>query len=119
MASPTTSTDLLHLHDSFVISRSTAFLRGKPVETKQIGRELGVHYMFEGSVRHVGETITVNARLISTETGAHVWADRFNGERKSASCGSSSFPAALKAGLPGVQKQKNGRLEQGSACISG
>ena len=40
-----------------------------------------MRYVLEGSVRRVGETITVNAQLISTETGAHVWADRFDGER--------------------------------------
>ena len=40
-----------------------------------------MRYLLEGSVRRVGETITVNAQLISTETGAHVWADRFDGER--------------------------------------
>ena len=76
------TTDLSHLPDSFVISRGTAFTyKGKPVDTKQIGRELGVRYVLEGSVRRVGETITVNAQLISTETGAHVWADRFDGGR--------------------------------------
>ena len=76
------TTDLSHLPDSFVIARDTAFTyKGKPVDAKQIGRELGVRYVLEGSVRRVGETITVNAQLISTETGAHVWADRFDGER--------------------------------------
>ena len=76
------TTDLSHLPDSFVISRGTAFTyKGKPVDAKQIGRELGVRYLLEGSARRVGETITVNAQLISTETGAHVWADRFEGER--------------------------------------
>ena len=76
------TTDLSHLPDSFVIARNTAFTyKGKPVDAKQIGRELGVRYVLEGSVRRVGETITVNAQLISTETGAHVWADRFDGER--------------------------------------
>jgi adenylate cyclase len=76
------TTDLSHLQDSFVISRGTAFTyKGKPVDAKQIGRQLGVRYLLEGSVRRVGETITVNAQLISTETGAHVWADRFDGER--------------------------------------
>jgi TolB-like protein/class 3 adenylate cyclase/Tfp pilus assembly protein PilF len=76
------TTDLSHLPDSFVISRGTAFTyKGKPIDAKQIGRELGVRYLLEGSVRRVGETITVNAQLISTETGAHVWADRFDGER--------------------------------------
>jgi class 3 adenylate cyclase/TolB-like protein len=76
------TTDLSHLPESFVISRGTAFTyKGKPVDPKQIGRELGVRYVLEGSVRRVGETITINAQLISTETGAHVWADRFDGER--------------------------------------
>ena len=76
------TTDLSHLPDSFVISRKTAFTyKGKPVDAKAIGRELGVRYVLEGSVRRVGDKITVNAQLISTETGAHVWADRFEGER--------------------------------------
>ena len=70
------------LPDSFVISRGTAFTyKGKAIDAKQIGKELGVRYLLEGSVRRLGETITINAQLISTETGAHVWADRFVGER--------------------------------------
>jgi adenylate cyclase len=48
---------------------------------KQIGRELGVRYVLEGSVRRLADKIEVNAQLISTETGAHVWADRFDGDR--------------------------------------
>jgi adenylate cyclase len=76
------TTDLSHLPDSFVIARNTAFTyKGKSVDVKQIGRELGVRYALEGSVRPVGDTITVNAQLISTQTGAHVWADRFDGQR--------------------------------------
>jgi TolB-like protein len=76
------TTDLSRLHDSFVIARNTAFTyKGKPVDAKAIGRELGVRYVLEGSVRSAGDTIAVNAQLISTETGAHVWADRFEGER--------------------------------------
>ena len=76
------TTDLSHLEGSFVIARGTAFTyKGKAVDAKQIGRELGVRYILEGSVRRLGETITVNAQLISAETGTHVWADRFDGER--------------------------------------
>ena len=76
------TTDLSHLQDAFVIARGTAYsYKGKPIDVKAIGRELGVRYALEGSVRRVGETITVNAQLISTETGAHVWADRFEGDR--------------------------------------
>jgi TolB-like protein len=76
------TTDLSHLQDAFVIARGTAFTyKGKPVDPKQIGKDLGVRYVLEGSVRRVGETININAQLISTETGAHVWADRFEGDR--------------------------------------
>jgi adenylate cyclase len=76
------TTDLSHLPDSFVIARNTAFtFKGKPFDVEQLGRELGVRYVLEGSVRRLNEKITVNAQLISTETGAHVWADRFDGER--------------------------------------
>ncbi len=76
------TTDLSHLPDSFVIARNTAFTyKGKAVDAKQIGRELGVRYLLEGGVRRLEDKITVNAQLISTETGAHVWADRFDGER--------------------------------------
>ena len=78
------TTDLSHMADSFVIARDTAFTyKGKPVDAKAIGHELGVRYVLEGSVRRLAETVEVNAQLISTETGAHVWADRFEGERSS------------------------------------
>ena len=73
------TTDLSRLADMLVISRSTAITyRGKPVGTKQIGRELGVRYVLEGSVRRSGARLRVNAQLIDTETDAHVWAERFD-----------------------------------------
>jgi len=76
------TTDLSHLPDSFVISRGTAFTyKGKPIDARTIGRELGVRYALEGSVRRLGDKVEINAQLISTETGAHVWADRFEGDR--------------------------------------
>jgi adenylate cyclase len=76
------TTDLSHVPDSFVIARDTAFtFKGRQVDAKAIGRELGVRYMLEGSVRRAGEQVEINAQLISTETGAHLWADRFEGER--------------------------------------
>jgi adenylate cyclase len=76
------TTDLSHLSNSFVIARNTAFTyKGKAIDAKQIGRELGVRYVLEGNVRRLGDKVAVNAQLISTETGAHVWADRFDGER--------------------------------------
>ena len=67
------TTDLSHLGGSFVIARNTAFTyKGKPVDAKEIGRELGVRYLLEGSVRRLGEKVEVNAQLISAETGAQV-----------------------------------------------
>jgi adenylate cyclase len=63
----------------FVISRNTAFTyRNKPVDVKQIGRELGVRYLLEGSVRSSGNQLRVNAELIDAGTDAHLWADRFD-----------------------------------------
>jgi adenylate cyclase len=76
------TTDLSRIPDSFVIARNTALTyKGKAVDAKEIGRELGVRYVLEGSVRRVGDEVEVNAQLVSTETGAYVWADRFEGER--------------------------------------
>jgi TolB-like protein/DNA-binding winged helix-turn-helix (wHTH) protein/Flp pilus assembly protein TadD len=65
----------------FVISRNTALIyRNKLIETKQVGRELGVRYVLEGSVERLGNQIRVNARLINAETNAHLWAERFDGD---------------------------------------
>jgi adenylate cyclase len=73
------TTDLSRIVDSFVISRSTAFTyRNKSVGAKQIGRELGVRYVLEGSVRRSGNQLRVNAQLIDAETDAHLWAERFD-----------------------------------------
>jgi adenylate cyclase len=75
------TTDLSRIAGSFVISRNTAFsYRNKPVDTKQIGRELGARYVLEGSVRRSGNRIRVNAQLIDAETDAHLWAERFDGD---------------------------------------
>jgi adenylate cyclase len=73
------TTDLSRIADSFVISRNTAFTySSKPVDTKQIGRELGVRYVLEGSVRRSGNQLRINAQLIDAETDAHLWAERFD-----------------------------------------
>jgi TolB-like protein len=73
------TTDLSRIGGSFVIARSTAFTyKGKPVDAKQIGRELGVRYLLEGSVRRLGQQVRVNAQLVDAETGAHLWAERLD-----------------------------------------
>jgi TolB-like protein/class 3 adenylate cyclase/cytochrome c-type biogenesis protein CcmH/NrfG len=77
------TTDLSRISGSFVIARNTAFTyKGKAVAVKQIGRELGVHYVIEGSVRRTGEQVQVNVRLTDAESGVHLWADRFDTDRK-------------------------------------
>jgi TolB-like protein/class 3 adenylate cyclase/Tfp pilus assembly protein PilF len=75
------TTDLSRLAPMFVISGSTAFTyRNKPVDTKQIGRELGVRYVLEGSVQRSGNHVRVNAQLIEAAIDAHLWAERFDGD---------------------------------------
>jgi len=75
------TTDLSRIANSFVISRNTAFTyRNKTVDTKQIGRELGVRYVLEGSVRRSDRKLRVNAQLIDAETDAHLWAEQFDGD---------------------------------------
>ncbi|MGY4500533.1 TolB-like protein [Bradyrhizobium sp. GM24.11] len=64
----------------FVIARNSSFTyKGRAVDVKQIGRELGVRYVLEGSVRKAGTRIRIAGQLIDAETGAHLWADRFDG----------------------------------------
>jgi adenylate cyclase len=73
------TTDLSRRAHMFVISSNTAFTyRNKPVETKQIGRELGVRYVLEGSVQRSGNQVRVTAQLIDANTDAHLWAERFD-----------------------------------------
>jgi adenylate cyclase len=76
------TTGLSRISGTFVIARSTAFTyKGKPVDVKQVGRDLGVRYVLEGSEQHSGNQVRVNAQLIDAETGAHLWADQFDADR--------------------------------------
>jgi adenylate cyclase len=71
--------DLLRLENMFVISRNTAFTyRNKPIDTRQIGRELGVRYVLQGSIRRSGHRLRVTVQLIDAETDSHLWAERFD-----------------------------------------
>jgi TolB-like protein len=64
----------------FVIARNSSFTyKGKSVDVKQVGRELGVRYVLEGSVRKAGSRVRITAQLIDTASGAHIWADRIDG----------------------------------------
>jgi adenylate cyclase len=75
------TTDLSRLSDTVVISPGTAFTyKGKAVDPRQIGREFGVRYLLEGSIRKDGMQVQTNAQLVDARTAAHIWADRFDTE---------------------------------------
>ena len=74
-------TALSRFKSLFVIARNSSFTyKGKAVDIKQVGRELGVRYVVEGSVRKAAETVRIAGQLIDATTGAHLWADRFEGK---------------------------------------
>ncbi|HVX72770.1 MAG TPA: tetratricopeptide repeat protein [Devosia sp.] len=71
---------LSRIRDFFVIARNSAFsYKGRPVDVRQVGRELGVRYAVEGSVRRVGERVRITAQLVETETANHIWSTRIDG----------------------------------------
>lgn len=73
------TTDLSSISGSFVIGRHTAFtFKGKAIDLKQIGRELNVNYVLEGSVQRSNDRVRVNVQLVDARTGTHLWADRFD-----------------------------------------
>jgi TolB-like protein/class 3 adenylate cyclase len=78
-------TELSRFKGLFVIARNSSFTyKGRAVDIKQIGRELGVRYVLEGSVRKAGQRARITGQLIETATGAHLWADKFEGELQDA-----------------------------------
>jgi adenylate cyclase len=78
-------TELSRFKGLFVIARNSSFTyKGKAVDIKQVGRELGVRYVLEGSVRKSGERVRISGQLIEAATGAHLWADKFEGRLQDA-----------------------------------
>jgi TolB-like protein len=74
------TTALSRFRALFVIARNSSFTyKGKPVDIKQVGQQLGARYVLEGSVRKAGTRLRITGQLIDAETGAHLWADRFDG----------------------------------------
>ena len=73
------TTDLSQVRGAVVIARNTAFTyKGKPLDAKQIGRELNVRYVLEGSVQRGTNRMRINVQLIDADTGNHLWAERFD-----------------------------------------
>ncbi|MEE8188600.1 MAG: tetratricopeptide repeat protein [Kiloniellales bacterium] len=74
-------TDLSQVSGLLVIARNSVFTyKGKAVKVQEVGRELGVKYVLEGSVRRIGDRVRINAQLVSAEDGSHLWAERFDRE---------------------------------------
>ena len=72
-------TELSRFSELFVVARNSSFqYKGKAVDVRQVGRELGVHYVLEGSVRRVGKRIRISAQLVDAATGTHRWAERYD-----------------------------------------
>jgi TolB-like protein/class 3 adenylate cyclase/rhodanese-related sulfurtransferase len=72
-------TDLSKISGLFVIARNSSFsYKGQPVEVRRVAEELGVRYVLEGSVRRAGDQVRINAQLIDTTTGGHLWAERYD-----------------------------------------
>ena len=73
-------TALSRFQQLFVIARNSSFTyKARAVDVKQIGRELGVRYVLEGSVRKAGSRLRITGQLVDAAKGAHLWADRFEG----------------------------------------
>ncbi len=75
------TTALSRIRWLFVIARNSAFTyKGRAVDIRQVGRELGVRYVLEGSVRQAGGRVRITGQLVEAEAGNHIWADRFDGD---------------------------------------
>jgi adenylate cyclase len=112
------TSDLSRIDGSFVIARNTAFTyKGKSIGVKKIGRELGVCYVLEGSVRWAGDLARVNVQLSDAESGAHLWADRFDTERASLPAAQDEIIGRLARTLNiKLMEVASHRIEQATAC---
>ena len=73
-------TDISKISSLFVIARTSTFVyKGKSIDVRTVAKELGVRYILEGSVRRVGDQVRINAQLIDSTTGGHLWAERYDG----------------------------------------
>lgn len=95
-------TELSRFHDLLVISRNSTFVyKGKAVKVQDIGREFGVDYVIEGSVRKAGGRVRVTVQLIDAETDRHIWAERYDRELQDIFAIQDEMTRAIVATLPG------------------
>jgi len=114
-------TALSRLRSLLVIARNSSFVyKGRAVDVKQVGRELGVRYLLEGSVRKDGNRVRITGQLVDPLTGAHIWADRFDGEledifglqdRVTASVVGAIAPSVEQVEIEGSRRKPTGSLD--------
>jgi TolB-like protein len=91
------TSDLVHIQGALVTARESAYtFKGKAADVRKVGEELGVRYALEGSVRRLGSTLRVNAQLVATETGVHLWSDRFDEAISEMSAGQEQIVARMR-----------------------
>jgi adenylate cyclase len=115
------TTALSRISSLFVIARNSAFTyKGRSVDVRQVGRELGVRYVLEGSVRKAGSRVRISGQLVEAATGAHLWADRFDGtledvfdlqDQVTASVVAAIQPNLLKAEVERAQRKSTDNLQ--------
>jgi adenylate cyclase len=104
------TTDLSRISGSFVIARNTAFTyKGQSVDVKQLGCELGIRYVLKGSLRWAGDLARVNVQLTDADSGAHLWADRFD-------TGRGDLPAAQDEIIGRLARTLNIKLMELASC---
>jgi adenylate cyclase len=119
------TSDLSRLAGSFVISRNTAFtFKGQGVDVRRIGRELGVRYVLDGSVRRMGDTVRVNAQLIDAGTGANLWTDQIDVDQTTLATVQDNFgissrlARALSVELVNVEGRRAHRANPGAVDLT-
>ena len=91
------TTDLSPIPGALVVARQSAYAyKGRPMDVRQIGRELRVRYALEGSIRRIEDILRVNVQLISAETGTHLWSDRFDEGISQPATGQDQITARLR-----------------------
>ncbi|WP_063921111.1 adenylate/guanylate cyclase domain-containing protein [Bradyrhizobium sp. CCGE-LA001] len=122
-------TALSHFKALFVIARSSSFTyKGRAVDVKQVGRELGVRYVLEGSVRKAANRVRITGQLVDTATGAHLWANRFDGglgdifdlqDQVTGSIVGAIAPAMEKAEIERVKRKPTESLDAHDSYLRG
>jgi TolB-like protein/class 3 adenylate cyclase/Tfp pilus assembly protein PilF len=107
-------TALSRCHSLFVIARNSSFVyKSKPMDVRQVGRELGVRYVLEGSVRRAGDRLRFTGQLIEAVSGAHIWADRFEGETSDVFALQDRFSESVVAAMePRLQLAEMERIKR-------